>query len=461
MTVDRRFPCPSLLLALPLMSALSPSPVSAQAHTESVQQAKVAWLDKCLSAKDHRVAGAGEGIFSGVLAGLAGDLLGAGVTALGDALERASREHAFSAEGLARFNYYRIDLAAPLGVALEPTFGAANGCLALSVQTPGAQVGLEDGKAGDRKNVGLDPRPQVYLEARLIALRDGFYVQPAYLAYLAPMSGAPKKASATELHFSFSTPAAVTENSGRGAIFALAQIRLPRLTPGPQTILDAEQLMHLGSAALAHRGKETIEAQRSSIAQVFEAVPAAIDAVESAKHALARAEKRLKALPANADAATRKDAIDTVELAREGVEDRELNLAEAREKKGTLEENLGGSLAGGITTAVVRFTVIRDANKFGMAIATALKGKAATAGTALTTHLTAAAPAAPPAWTEADTALVLAMSNAATAERALATAQAAGDAAAIFEKEIALRNAKAQANQAAAAAKKPLPFPEL
>jgi hypothetical protein len=147
-----------------------------------------------------------------------------------------------------------------------------------------------------------------------------------------------------------------------------------------------------------------------------------------------------------------------VEAAREGLEDGEFALTEARHKKEKLDENLSGSLDGGITTAVVRFSAIRDANKFGLAVATALKGKAAAAGTALTTHLTEAPP---PAWTAADTAFVLAMSNVATAERAFNVAQKVGGNAAIIEKGLALRNAKAEANQAAAAAKKPLPYPDL
>jgi len=447
-----------LIAALSLLCLLLANSTAAQTRSESVQQAKVVWLNQCLSASDQPVAGAGEGIFAGVLAGLAGDLLSAGVTALADALESASREHAFSAEGLARFNYYRIKIDASEGPVLEPSFGKAEGCLALSLAIPGAKVALDDGKGKDREKLGLDPRPQVYLEARLIALRDGFYVQPAYLAYLAPMPGAPSRPSNVELHFSFATPAAVTENSGRGAIFAVAQIRLPRIAPGKDTILKSDQLMNLGSAALSHRSKEAFDAERTRIAQVFDAVPAASDAVDAAKLVLARAEKRLKALPAGADAKTREAASEAVETAREGVEDQERALQQARQKKEKLLEHLSGSLSGGVTTAVVRFTAIRDANKFGLAVATALKGKAAAAGTALTNHLTET-PA--PAWTEADTGWVQAMSNVAMAERAFNIAQKTGDSSAVLEKELALRNAKAAANQAAVAAKKPLPYPHL
>jgi hypothetical protein len=452
----------TVLSTIVLSSALCvwSNPSASQVRSESTQQAKVAWLKQCISATDHRVAGEGESNFKAALAGLAGDLLGAGVSALGDAIERASREHAFSAEGLTRFNYYRIDLNTPSGVALKPAFGAAEGCLALSLEIPDAKVGLDDGNETARENVGLDRRPQLYVEARLIPLREGVYVQPAYVAYLAPIPGAPDKSTSIELHYSFSTPAAGTENGGRGVVFALAQIKLPRLRPGVGTKLGAEQLMSFGSAALAHRGREAIEAQRNSIAQVFDAVPAAIASVDAAKRALARAERRLQNLPADVDAKARRDAEDAVVLARDLLEDGERELATAREEKEMLEESLSGPLTGGITTAAVRFSAIRDANKFGLAVATALRGRASEFGTALSTNLTAATESPPPTWTTEDTALVLAMSNAA-AERALATAKVNGDADEIFQKELELRNSKAQANQAAAAAKKPLPFPGL
>lgn len=448
------------LFATLIACGAAPSGVAAQTRSETISQAKVAWLDQCLFAAPHVSMGKGEGVFTDVIAKLAGDFVGAGVNALGEALEAASQEHAFSAAGLARFNFYELAVETHSNLArIRPRSTKSQGCLVLSLKIPGGGKGLDT--HGDAlKSHGLDESPHLYLETRLVSDEEGFYVQPVYFAYLAPIPGAPKKSSAVELHLSFAVPAAANENGGRGSIFALAQISLPKVAPSPDTYLDTNQLRAYGSAVLPLRSREPLESLRAQVQSALSGPAAAEDAVQSADRSLTRARLRLEKSK-DADPKSLAALRDLVTNASEAVEDRALERDAAEAKRESMLTSIGNGVTGGVVTAHVRVSVIRDANKFGLTVSRLLKARSAEFGGALATHLTPAPQAVKPAWTEKDTALVAAMSAVTLAEHALTTARASGDTSAIIAQEVAVRNARASANQAAAAAGQPLPFPDL
>jgi hypothetical protein len=117
-----------------------------------------------------------------------------------------------------------------------------------------------------------------------------------------------------------------------------------------------------------------------------------------------------------------------------------------------------GSIIGS-TTVLARMVMLKDASAFGQSLATALDARAATAGTAVASAAEQAIN--PDGFTEADAAYSLALVTVRQKDAALKQATAAGDAVAINAADLALAEAKGQANIKAAAAKRRLPYPDL
>lgn len=103
-----------------------------------------------------------------------------------------------------------------------------------------------------------------------------------------------------------------------------------------------------------------------------------------------------------------------------------------------------------------RLVIIKDANKFALAIAAAMKGSADAAATAVTKELTPST-----AWSTDATAFITAQTAVDGKQRDYDAAVTAGDTAKSATLGDELRVAKAKLNEAAAALNRPLPYPDL
>lgn len=398
------------------------------------------------------------------LAGLAGDLVTAGLNSLGAALEEASREKGFSVVANTSFPYYTIrgaqvesDHHITVGTTLKE---AASLCLVLSYADPNPKRSRSKAAqflsadeltraSAEWKINHMPEAPSLYLEAMLQKRSDGFVVRPTFLWYKNALPGAPEKALPAEIHVAFATPSAPSGEAA--ATFALARIRLPAIAPG--TVMRAGELFRSTSSVLPARPTSgSPDSAKNAYATALSDVASNAREIDSLKRL------RERAIRAAADpAATKEDkakvyALDDQLLAATG---KTAMLRHIRQQ--TTATAL--PIEVGSTNVSVRFTVVRSANQFGLAIAKSLQTRSKALGEAVTNHFTPQAPS--PAWTSQDTTYIAAMNAVLSAQRSLDTAIAAGDADAIFNAQIILRNAKAAANGAAAASNRPIPYPDL
>lgn len=395
------------------------------------------------------------------LAGIAGDAVTAGINALGAALEEASREKGFSAVGDTSFNYYKLEL--QLGkkepFVLAPRLAQGSSlCLVLSHTNPATKPTSGRPSAQDLTNKSMQPdaaakwpspglpeNPDLYVELALQSRIDGFVVRPALVWYRNALPGAPKKAAPLELHVAFSTPASPSGEAA--ANFALARIRLPMIKPGELWL--PESLANRTSAVLPARPTAgSPDFYKSRYAGLYTSLETSRTDLANLERSLARARAAASAKDATKD---QKKKVDELDDQLRAVRDENTRLEAEWEGLANVATPTLGS-----TNVLVRFTVVRNANQFGLAIAKSLQGRSKALGEAVTSELTPATRASK--WTSQDTNYVVAMSAVATAQRALDTAIASGDQDAIFSARIALKNAQATANAAAAASDRTLPF---
>lgn len=461
---------------LPLAMLFLASQCVAQARTDTefvgaaavlkdcpVTEAAAVQQDRQLGASESAIAMAG-GTF---LAGLAGDLVTAGLNSLGAALEEASREKGFSVVASTSFAYYEINsqmVGRDHHVTVATTLQeAASHCLVLSYAgSPPEQNRSRAIKGGEAprddeldrgKKAWTDNRmpetPSFYLEAMLQKRTDGFVVRPTFLWYANALPGAPNKALPAEIHVAFATPSAPSGEAA--ATFALTRIRLPAIAPG--TVIRADKLFRSTSPVLPARPTSgSPDAVKSAYSTALSDVASNAREIESLGRLLARARNAAADPKATNEDKAKVHALEDQLLA---ARDKTAMLIHIR-KEAT---KVAVPFEIGSTNVSARFTVVRSANQFGLAIAKSLQARGKTLGEAVATHFTPQAPS--PAWTSQDTTYIAAMNAVLSAQRALDVAIAAGDADAIFNAQIALRNAKAAANGAAAGSNRPIPYPSL
>ncbi|ADG09413.1 hypothetical protein B7G68_04655 [Caulobacter segnis] len=420
-------------------------------------------------------------------ANIAGSLASSGMTALGNAIEKASVEKGFVAEGATTFRFY--DLSHPAEGERLARLEQPRSCLILflpadadgakqskgkapspkSLKEVGAlqrlnakapDAGLElrpflDDAAADAttntlKDLGAGVDPRLYVEAELIPTDEGMMVRPVLAWYGAAWKkGAPSKAAPTELHVTFATPAAGSDALDIGAPFASVQIPLPSLAPDNA----------VGSWDLA--GRKFIALPQRPIAGAPEkaladtnALYASVATLEAEKKTATRVaeEAQRKAL------ATKKpDDKEAQRLAELALSDKVKELDEASNRLKALKEADAQTVRTfGVTNVKARFVVIRDANGFGLAVAAALKGQSENVGKAVQEAV-----APQPKWSTADTTMVSAMTAVAAKQRELSAAQEKGDATAAAALADELTILKAKANEAAVALGDRPPYPNL
>lgn len=410
----------------------------------------------------------------GILAAVAGDLVKTGVTAVGTALEDASREQGFVFEGAATYHGGQIDITQAQGAPSNPVPAKASynpGLRCLHLFVPGAgQINTifsdpnwveaggkfdwlgDDAAAIDKQkearasllNMGVSGPPLFYSEIVLIPTKEGFVARPMLVWYRSQLAGVRTKGpSAAEMHLLFATPSFDAAKPGIGTGFAGARLNLPKLAPGQLVLWD--QLRGAASVMLPPRPTT------GHIDTSVQAFNASVAAVGTAKAELKKAQSAHRAAKRLVASDPKPAAKEAEILAAEAEAQGELALQMAQQAISDPQ-----SVRAGATNVQARFVIIRDENKFGMALAKALKGQAEAVGKAATEVL-----APSPDWLPADTAYLTALNDVEAKQRAYDAASAAGEAAAILSAGHALQLAKAKTNEAAVASKKAIPYPGL
>lgn len=472
---------PSTALALMLLAGSATS-VAAQIGTraDTAVGAVVRIEDACIITSDSAtqndyVASRPESAVAvaaaSLLAGMAGDAVTATLSAAGSAIEQAAREQSFSATGRTSFDFYRFALAegstttlagpATIVPVLRPR---ASQCLILafekdrpagdSLDPTGSLTGptLQPDRIAAWTDLGLPANPAVYIEAELQSRADGFVVRPVLVWYADPLDNSVRRALPAELHVLFATPALATDENALGAPFALARINLPRIEPGSRVRVASDLRLHVspvmplrpqaGSPAAMLAAMTTLETNVATSERDVVLLTRA-----EATAGLAAAATDAKPEAALAHAAAREDLTEAI-ATRDRLRRR---IASAR--------TTNPATSYGSTNVEARFAVVRNANAFAMAIAKSLQNRAAAVGTAATAALTPQT--AEEAWTGLDTTYVAAMSTVDEKQAAFEAAVLNGDVAATLTARLALRNARAAANAAAAASGRALPFGDL
>ena len=457
----------------------APSLANAQ-RTDTTSSARLFVRDTCILTPSNAVnaevdADKRESAFALALATVGakvvGDLATSAINAAGDALVKASQEQGFIAEGSGHYSAYQVRLAADgrknadLETPQACLILVAPSTAANPVTTVSAQA-LKDLDAVSRKqgrglrhlddganlsaelaSVGALSAPAVYVEAMMWSSPDGLIVRPVLVWYQTPLPGAPPaKPSAAELHVTLATPGNAASTTSLGAPFAVGRIRLPKLAPGTAIGVDAlagYDVISLPSRPSAGSPDTALSATNA----VYTAAATANAEAEKAASALVAAQRKL----AKTKTAENEEAVTVAE---------ETKAAKVKAAQASALEV--GSLPAprvGATNAQLRFVVIKDANKFGLAIGAALKSHAAEVGTAVTAKLTPKAPT--PEWSATDTAYVTAINNVGAKQREIDGLSGTPDPTASARLNDELTVLKARANEAAVTAGYTIPYPGL
>ncbi len=449
--------------------------LSAAERRDTVVPVQMAVRDSCIVAptgatKAERVLDAKESAFGVALgtmgAKFVGDLVGAGLDALGTAIETASAEHGYVATGQTHYPFYTTRLAAAgrktADLQQPPAclilFGQSGRGLVADAKSIPALTELH--KQGSDKALGLqlmeDPTaeaslgdiglatlPTIYIEVETWETQDGTVVRPVLVWYNQALKGAPAKPAPAELHITFATPSGT---SSLGTSYAIVEIALPPIAPG--TALGPQQLAGRGVVGIPARptagspdsGVTALNLHYTALATANAELDQAATTLATAKRALAR----------NKTAQTE----EAVFVATEA-----LTAKTAAQKAAVNAVSNLKSAKVGTTNVQARFVVIKDANAFGQAIGKAIKARADDAKTLAVEELTPKGPT--PVWAATDTAYLQAGENVAAKQREVDTAVSGGDASALARLNGELVILKARANEAAVAASRPLPYPNL
>lgn len=476
----------SIAVGTALLMLFAHTPAFAQ-RAESSTSAVVAVSDRCAltpAAEVQKLDGSKKEFFGAaigmILAAVVGELVKTGMNAAGEALEAASREQGFVAEGTATYfsgqiKYTQLTLKNDDDsdrIVLPPKANFVSGQKCIHLFVPGKSGSVDDifndaslTRAGTVRfdwlgndqqanrsqsearavlaGLGVNSLPDLYAEVLLQPGEEGFVARPMLIWYRAALKGAPKGASAAEMHLLFSTPAFDAEKPGIGTGFAGARIGLPKLEP--ERVLTWIDLRGFNSVSLPLRPTAGfIDAKVTEF-------NSAVASVGTAKANLRKAESAHAAAKRLVTHDPKPEAQEALILAKEAEDEARTALALAQLPIYDLE-----AVEAGATNMQARIVIIRNADKFGLALAKALKGQAEAAGKAATEAL-----APKPDWTGEDTAYLTAIQDVEAKQKAYDAALAGGDASATLTASHALRLAKAKANEAAVTSKRKVPYPAL
>lgn len=449
-------------------------------RADTVSQARAEVFDSCPMTPNTAMQSERESqkeifgaLIGTLLAGIAGDLVKSGMNAAGDALEAASREQGFVAQGQSQFFAGNVTKAKSLRTLAR--FEPGERCLVLYLPDKGASIAslfsdvaakapsnshfawqsdeMERGRDAwvkEFEGVGITSAPQVYVEARILPGKEALRLLPTFVYYRRQMKGAPGTMAKSELHLSLATPEfeAAAGPGAIGSVYAAARIELPQIKPGD--MLDWRDLRGIGSVWLPNRPTagyvdKLVEA-KNSLATQSEVKSAELTKADAS---LSKTQRLLARKPADPDL---RDAVADAVVERDAAKKAAIEAQD--------EWNLDKATArAGASNLQMRLVVIWDANKFGLALAKALKGQAETAGKLVAEKLTPQGPK--PEWTADKTAYLEATNNVEAKQRAYDAALSNGEASNIAVAAADLRIAKAKANEAAVKLDMALPYPAL
>lgn len=456
-------------------STLAAVPAAAQ-RSERINRGTVFVTEKCPLSPDAAAPNeaAREFLFAPILGAFAGELIGAGVNALAQALDRATQERGFVAEGVSSFYFNEIKkrdadhalaraeqrpmcvvlyLPAETGdigdLVTDPELVRFNQEMTntyaerLRIFAPGDNVAAQ--VVADFRSRGIERMPAVYAEIAVLRRSEGMVLRPVLLWYRQRMPGAPSGRTAAELHVSFGTPASGADATDIGSIFSAARILLPQVTPGGQIqgwhALSPYQSVIVPARPMAGAVDTTLTA--------YNADYTAVATRTEEKAVTQRALEAAMRLPQGPE---REEAIIVARDANE--------RAAAVLQAATTQANRRESIEIGATNVKARFVAVREADRFGQAIATALGARREQIATAATTAITNALTPSPQ-WEASRTAYIEAQNNLEAKQVELAAATQSGDAAAIVRLTAELRLLHARLNEAAVAAHRNVPYPNL
>lgn len=501
------------------VAALWPAITSAQIISSPVQKIGVAKVTLSKSCKEFAgreptfkgILPTAGSPFVPIIGGLLGDVASAGLDAIATALETASQEHAYGAAGRTNFEFYDLDASQP-NVAV-PRLGTDIQCI--TIEVPGPLMIDEDGlanwppagynvsgkfvsgpnepgnltakEASDlRERLTLKNPVALRVEAQVVLMRDGFYVKPVYINYATRLDGAPSKALPAELHVNLSLPSSVKDGAAAESVFAIARIALPKLKPGD--IWWAEQIpsesallpfraddgttaalkLALAGASARSRAQEDLAAAAVQIAHAIGVrynvgtgkVTGCV--AVSCPDYLAAALPKLKAYSLEElikwarrpGSKLPKEALTALDAGEKAYDTAILAIDQ---NNGRLATTGAAKNAAGSTTLEARVILTRSQNKFGMAVASALKKQEPSLASAVSGVITKDTPA----WSQARSDLVLAKFTVTQREAALARAQATGDPTEIENAQLSLLQAKLDVNLKSSALGQPIPYPDL
>lgn len=484
-------------LAMAAWLVALPAQAQQAARAETTVPSRLSVRDDCLFAPmgqmvERMSTSLETGFLAPILAGFAGNLAQGALTGISAAIRRASEEHGFTAVGsdgymagtLARGEAHGVStyemVATPrcliLAVPRAPARGGAAGGGAAAFAAYGLDLSGDDAaddEAIAQRNTQLaelglkDADPAAYVEIALVPGREGVLVRPMFVWYRAPIASAGQQVRSTELLVELATPNFAANADQLGTLFAVSRIRLPRMQPG-QAPMDEAGLVGIGATYLPYRPTT------GSVGDRLNALKGAEDAVIANTRAKATTQRTLDvaraALAAAATPAAAQTARTEVNNAEYALTLADVELTAATNRRDTLraasgttqtvssatlrEPAWGEAGSVGATNARVSFIVVRDANRFGLAIADALSSQAPALGTAVTRELTPQAE-----WTPARLALLTATRDVLAKQASYDAAVATGVAEQIRTAHTALLLAKHSANAAAEALGEPAPHP--
>ncbi|MBW3169418.1 hypothetical protein [Qipengyuania flava] len=462
-----------------MLAALSLASGGSVAAAETDLAGRVHVAEQCYAAKAEfaelaRPGTQEAGFLAPLLASFVGSLVQGAVSGVAGAIDRAASEHTFKASGTRGFAHGKVRRSDE--ASLTP-FSYRDGarCLVLAVpdtDRAGSRGVVAIDAASDLSSIdavapstsradllevmtgplGLRNLPLVYAEIAVVPDRQGVRIVPLKVWYRKALPKASRsRTQRTELHVALASPGYSAEGDPLGSFYAFSRFRLPRMRPGPTSVLDQDDLRDLNP--IFHAGRPVAAVDTALVAELNGAVAAH----QTAKATTLKAQADLRA--AQADFEDEPTAAHRV-----AVETRSAILARAKEaeqRAGVARADLPGEgnsrlTARGRANARVTFLTIRDENRFAKAISTALGAQAEGVGTAVAGRL-----APSPAWSADDTAMVTARTTLDSALVALEAATTEGDPVKIAAAEAAVLVAKAKVNEAAVALGKAPPFLDL
>ena len=474
--MKRRFPL--CVGSFSMMALVSSVPATGQT-TKVAARLEVA--EACVLAQDRfaelaQPSGEVEaGFLAPLLAAAVGSLVQSAVTGIANAIDSASSEHTFSASGVDGFTHGRIvrETAGPApysyrdqprcAILVVPDDGTSSAARKDQVRLADIDriAGIDEAvptivRPAFRKKIGddfdLGTVPLVYAEIAVLPTKEGLQLTPLTVWYRKALPGASRSSALkAELHIALAAPGYSATGDAIGSVYAFSRFELPRMKPGVGSILKPASLETLNP--IFHAGRAATEIDKVFPTSANAALAAL--ATKKAEQAKAQAELDLAiATRQDKDSAVNRNAEEARRTALKAAADATLEAQKVVDGLTPLTDS--NLQAQGRTNARVTFLVIRDENKFGKAVAAALKGQAEAAGKAVTTELTPT-----PDWAASDTAYVTADATLNSARVALNAAIAEGDRGKIAVAEAAVLVAKAKVNEAAVGADRPPPYPDI